>query len=261
MTTVSTPVADRASSPSSASSASTPVSSAVSAAPAARPAAAAATTARRRTPWSADLYADALRAGRGPLFLRRPDGWLLPLDIERWCAGPDEADRSVLRQCRGSVLDIGCGPGRMAAELARRGQPALGIDITPAAVERTRAAGATALLASVFDPLPQEGEWGSALLLDGNIGIGGDPPALLARIRELLAPGGRLLAEAAPVGVDERLRARLDNGRGEHGPSFPWARAGRAALRGHAERTGWRTAAQWRFRGRHFLLLDARRRP
>ena len=28
---------------------------------------------------------------------------------------------------------------------------------------------------SVFDRLPDEGRWGSALLLDGNVGIGGDP--------------------------------------------------------------------------------------
>ncbi|MBB6417863.1 hypothetical protein HDC93_003457 [Streptomyces sp. AK010] len=58
----------------------------------------------------ADPYATALRTGRGPLFLRRADGWLLPLDIERWCAHADPVDRDVLDRCENAVLDVGCGP-------------------------------------------------------------------------------------------------------------------------------------------------------
>ncbi|MGH8920521.1 MAG: hypothetical protein ACRD0H_19675 [Actinomycetes bacterium] len=33
--------------------------------------------------WQADPYADALRVGQGPLYLRSADGPLLPLDVER----------------------------------------------------------------------------------------------------------------------------------------------------------------------------------
>ena len=33
----------------------------------------------------------------------------------------------------------------------------------------------------MFEPLPGEGRWGTVLLLDGNVGIGGDPVALLER--------------------------------------------------------------------------------
>ncbi|MEE1940686.1 class I SAM-dependent methyltransferase [Streptomyces sp. TRM 70361] len=208
-------------------------------------------------PWRAGPYARALRTGRGPLYLRRSDdGRLLPLEVERWCAGADEADRTVLRRCAGPVLDIGCGPGRLVAALAALGRPVLGIDTAPEAVARTRALGGAALCRSVFGPLPGEGRWGSALLLDGNIGIGGDPAALLERVRALLAPGGLLLAEAAPEEVEERVEVRLDDGGGGGAhPWFPWARLGRTALRRRARAGGWTVTAQWSAYGRSFLAL------
>ncbi|MCH6163886.1 methyltransferase domain-containing protein [Streptomyces marispadix] len=208
-------------------------------------------------PWCTerDPYADALRSGRGPLFLRRTDGWLLPLEVERWCAGADEADMSVLRRCSGAVLDIGCGPGRLVAALAALGVPALGVDTSPAAIARTRGAGGAALQRSVFDPLPGEGRWQSALLLDGNVGIGGDPSKLLARIRELLAPDGLLYVEAAPAEVEERTEVRLDDGTGGRGPAFLWARLGRGALRERAVGAGWHVSEEWRCGERPFMAL------
>ncbi|WP_323178800.1 MULTISPECIES: methyltransferase domain-containing protein [unclassified Streptomyces] len=235
--------------------------------------------------WSADPYADALGAGRGPLFLRRTDGWLLPLEVERWCAHADAVDLQVLAYCEGAVLDVGCGPGRLVAELAARGRPALGIDVSEAAVARTLRLGGQALHRSVFEPLPGEGRWGTALLVDGNIGIGGDPAALLRRTAQLLAPGGLLIAETvAGADVDERVDVRIvraahtDDDRAAEagheadaqGPSadraaFPWARLGTPALLRHAARAGWRADAQWAAGGRSFVALrngpgrDARR--
>jgi SAM-dependent methyltransferase len=209
--------------------------------------------------WNADPYAAALARGGGPLFLRRvADGLRLPLDVARWCARPDAADRTVLGRCAGSVLDIGCGPGRMITALAVAGRPALGIDTAPAAVTRTREGGGAALLRSVFQELPGEGWWGSVLLMDGNLGIGGDPAALLRRIRRLATPGGLLLAEAAPgvpADADERFEARLDDGTGPSGPAFPWARLGQDALRATAERCGWTTTGRWTVHDRPFLAL------
>ncbi|MFD3454825.1 class I SAM-dependent methyltransferase [Streptomyces sp. NPDC058691] len=206
-------------------------------------------------PWVDDPYGQALRAGRGPLFLRRSDGWMLPLDVERWCAEPDGADTALLDRCRGPVLDIGCGPGRLVVALAGHGLAALGVDVSPAAVARTRDAGGPVLRRSVFDRLPAEGRWGTALLVDGNVGIGGDPPALLDRVRALVAPGGRLLAEAAAHDVDERLTVRVQDAGGRHGREFPWARLGPAALVRLAAATGWTPADQWSAGGRIFIEL------
>ncbi|MFG3343962.1 methyltransferase domain-containing protein [Streptomyces sp. NPDC048018] len=207
------------------------------------------------TAWRADPYNDALRTGRGPLFLRRDDGWLLPLEVERWCEAPDRADRSVLDRCRGAVLDIGCGPGRLVAALAAGGGRAMGIDISPEAVAHTVRLGGTALCRSVFDPLPAEGRWDTALLIDGNIGIGGDPAALLRRLRQVVSPTGTVLVECAPPDVDERCAVRVDDGRGGLGAPFSWARVGVRALTAHAERAGWAVSERWALGGRPFVAL------
>ncbi|MFB9349521.1 class I SAM-dependent methyltransferase [Streptomyces heliomycini] len=209
--------------------------------------------------WSADRYADAVRAGAGPLFLRRADGWLLPLDVERWCAEADAADLEVLRRCEGAVLDVGCGPGRLVAALGVRGRRALGVDVSEAAVAHTVRRGGQALLRSVFDPLPGTGRWGTALLLDGNLGIGGDPSALLARLARALAPGGLLVAETVPrPDVEERALVQVTDARRTPGAPFPWARLGTPALLRYAEGAGWRADDQWSMDGRSFVALRAR---
>ncbi|MFI8264708.1 MULTISPECIES: hypothetical protein [unclassified Streptomyces] len=39
--------------------------------------------------WQAHPYADALRTGQGPLFLRRRDGWLLSLETSASAGTPE----------------------------------------------------------------------------------------------------------------------------------------------------------------------------
>ncbi|WP_428815090.1 alcohol dehydrogenase catalytic domain-containing protein [Streptomyces albus subsp. chlorinus] len=205
--------------------------------------------------WTEDPYTRAISLGRGPLRLRAAGGWSLPLDVERWCAGADAADLTVLDRCRGAVLDIGCGPGRLVAALRDEGHPSLGIDVNPAAVARTVRRGGRAVRRSVFDPLPAPGSWDTALLMDGNIGIGGDPELLLRRVAQLVRPGGLLLAEVAREDVDERLRVWLESAQGGTGTPFPWARLGASALDRLAGPAGWTAQDAWSKDSREFLAL------
>jgi hypothetical protein len=92
------------------------------------------------------------------------------------------------------------------------------------------------------------------LLADGNIGIGGRPARLLRRCAQLLAPGGRILIEAEPGNVDERLTAWLEHPDGRRGPDFPWARMGTSALLRAAADAGLHVTGQWRHADRVFVL-------
>lgn len=209
--------------------------------------------------WNSGPYAEAIHAGRGDLSLRDGEGWCFPLDLKRWCARADAGDRAVLRRCTGRVLDIGCGAGRLVEALVRRGHSALGIDICSSAVITTMNRGGAALHRSVFDPLPHEGRWDTALLIDGNIGIGGDPRRLLHRVRDLVRPQGFLLVETAPVDVDECRHVRIHAGHEPVGASFRWAAVGASALGRHARASGWTEVEQWSAAGgRHFVSLRAR---
>lgn len=157
------------------------------------------------------------------LCLRAGDGTVVPLDLDRWRALPDADELALLGRARPPVIDLGCGPGRHVVALGERGVPALGIDAAPSAVAAARSRGALVLERSIFARIPGAGRWGTVLLLDGNIGIGGDPAALLGRARSLLRADGRVLVEVAPPATRSRsLAVRLEH-RGVQGQPFPWA--------------------------------------
>ncbi|MBA2348145.1 MAG: methyltransferase domain-containing protein [Solirubrobacterales bacterium] len=203
-----------------------------------------------------DLYASAL-AGRSKLQARESDGTLRVLPLEVWLRDADGADERLVERAHGPVLDVGCGPGRHVHALALRGVLAVGVDVSPAALHLARARGATVLEASIFDQIPGSGEWRTALLLDGNIGIGGAPDALLRRIGSLLAPGGRILVETDPPGVGlEVVRMRLEDER-RQSHWFDWARVGADALFLPAADAGLRVIESWDDEGRWFASLGA----
>lgn len=194
--------------------------------------------------------------GDGTLSLRSLDGASAAhrLDAGSWVRSATPADLTTLDGATGPVLDVGCGPGRMVRAAAARGLPVLGIDIAPHAIERTRVDGSLALIRSVFDRVPLEGHWQTILLLDGNVGIGGEPGALLERCRRLLDDDGSIVVE---VDADAELAAvslfTVVDDEGNESDAFPWARVGWAAAARFAERADLAIAGHWVADGRHFV--------
>jgi SAM-dependent methyltransferase len=200
-----------------------------------------------------ELYEQALDGVADP-DVERADGTARPLLARQWLTAID-GDESLLRRCAGPALDVGAGPGRLTVALAERGIPALAIDITPVAVALARSLGALALQRDVFGYLPGAGRWATVLLADGNIGIGGDPVALLRRARELLAPDGSVVAEVGPPGAGsrrEQVRLRTADG---PGPWFPWAWVGADQAAGLAAAAGLLVTQCWTDAGRWFAVL------
>jgi len=164
------------------------------------------------------------------LVLRDDEGCPLPLEPSRWHRPSAPVERELLGQIDGPVLDVGCGPGRVLDALGRQGVVALGVDPAPGAAALARSRGVAVLQRSVFDRLPGERRWGTVLLLDGNIGIGGDPVRLLRRCADLVRPRGQVLVEVKPPGTGwRRCRARLERGP-EVGSWFAWAVVGADAV-------------------------------
>lgn len=117
--------------------------------------------------------------------------------VERWLSTP------------GSVIDLGCGTGRLLVPFAQRGYPALGVDLSFEALQvaRERAAGAGVTVGLLranlceLDALPG-GVFDYALLMFGTLGmVEGDAHrrSLLRHARRLLKPGGKFALHAHNV--------------------------------------------------------------
>ena len=163
-----------------------------------------------------------------PCWVSDRTGVRRPLPVRRWLGGEQSSptdrsiDEALLARCSGTVLDVGCGPGRLVAELSALGEVALGIDSSGVAVRHTLSRGGRAVQGDVHGPVLREGAWDRVLLADGNIGIGGDPVALLRRCRTLLAPGGLVVAElhGPDASWQGEIRFETESVTGEW---FPWA--------------------------------------
>ncbi|WP_034269361.1 class I SAM-dependent methyltransferase [Haloechinothrix halophila] len=188
-------------------------------------------------------------------WLETAGGDQLPLRAQAWHHEPSAADEALLARCTGPTLDVGCGPGRLTSTLLRRGVLSVGIDSSPLAVTLTGLRGGIAIHGNVLGTVPGEGRWHHVLLADSNIGIGGDPEALLRRARRLVARHGTVLIEAGPPGLGlHREQVRIA---GRHGDSawFPWAWLGVDTLRALATRAGLTCAETWHRELRWFAEL------
>jgi SAM-dependent methyltransferase len=207
-----------------------------------------------------DLYESGLDGGRAPVDYHAigDDGTRRRLPLERWLQRASEEEERLLGLAAGPVLDIGCGPGRHLVALQRRGVGATGVETSRRAVQIARARGGEVIEGSIFD-VPEQTSWETALLLDGNIGIGGDPERLLARVAALLRPFGRALVELDPPRSRTRkLRLRLE-GPDDVSDWIPWAWVGVDAIGPIAANAGLALDGVWSSGYRWFAWL--RRKP
>ena len=193
-----------------------------------------------------DLFADALaqfyEIGRADLQIERDDGYLRREDVSwyftTWRDFPSH-ERAALKFARGldtpvrgkkitdqglrspravaSVLDIGCGAGRHALYLQRRGLRVTALDVSPRVVELARARGVKdTRVANTCAKLPfRDGAFDTVLLFGNNLGIGGTLSKFRAMLRELhrvTSPRGRILATTRqPSTTNPTHRAYLQN--------------------------------------------------
>lgn len=101
------------------------------------------------------------------------------------------------------ILDVGCGPGRHAVELARHGYAVTGVDISrrflDVAADKAREAGVAAAFFQVdARQMPFEDEFDAVIsLCQGGFGLmGQDDGLVLRRIAEAARSGGRVVLTA-----------------------------------------------------------------
>lgn len=187
---------------------------------------------------------DWLDGRRTPVHLRTRNGRRLAHDVGAYFAPVSPEEELLLATARGPVLDIGCGPARHARYLQQHGLEAVGLDCSPRALATATALGLQLAVRRdvLTEPIPAG--FGTALLLDGNAGMGGTPAGtarLLAGLAAAAAPGARLLLSGRAArgrlwrGLDVRTEYR-----GATGPWSSWLVPSLDGLRILAAGTGWR---------------------
>jgi SAM-dependent methyltransferase len=126
-----------------------------------------------------------IAAGLGPANYFEP--------LRRWPA----VERKALRLARGRVLDVGCGAGRVAIELQRRGRVVIGIDVSPLAVEVSRRRGVRDARVVPFQDVDASlGVFDTVAMFGNNFGLFGNASGakrLLRRLHRLTSERGRIL--------------------------------------------------------------------
>jgi SAM-dependent methyltransferase len=163
---------------------------------------------------------------RGPRYAAT----MLRYDAEELAAIPDEATASFagvgnphrigLIEPGETLLDIGCGAGMDLLLAARRAGPAghaIGVDMTPAMIERAKRAALKAGLwerieirRGTAEELPVESATIDVVISNGVLNLSPDKLAAFAEIHRVLKPRGRLHLADVIVQRELSLAARSD---------------------------------------------------
>ncbi|GIH77383.1 class I SAM-dependent methyltransferase [Planobispora longispora] len=124
------------------------------------------------------------------------------------------------------IVDLGCGTGVLTAEIASRGAHVLGIDGSQAMIEKALAQypGLDFIVGDGHDFVlaqPYDAVFSNAALH----WMSRHPDAVIASVREALAPGGRFVAEMGGAGNCAALTAAVSTAWREYrlpDPDLPW---------------------------------------
>ena len=130
--------------------------------------------------------------------------------------------RSPRRRCSTSAAGPGATSPRCGAPASSRSA-----STSPPSPCGSRAgAAAAAIPGDVFGAVPGAGRWRTALLLDGNVGIGGAPAAAAAPHARAAGARRDRARRARPAGRADAAHADPDRGPGVVSEWFAWARVG-----------------------------------
>jgi len=139
--------------------------------------------------------------------VERDDGLILPehggvryfAPLRRWPAH----ERDAIALCRGRVLDIGCGSGRVALHVQEHGHEVIAIDSSPLAIDVARERGVSdARVVRLSAVGPCLGQFGTFLFFGNGFGLlegGRRAEEGLRRLSAIADPGARILAGSRDV--------------------------------------------------------------
>jgi SAM-dependent methyltransferase len=149
---------------------------------------------------------DAHRNGSAIHVIERDDGMIDPADAAGYLQIPRRWPSHIadaLRHVRGRVLDLGCGAGRHAIFLQRRGHDVLGIDESPLAIRTARARGLRHARVLAIEQMGTAlGRFDTLLMLGHNFGLlssRSKARRLLRRLYRMTAPDARIIAESNDI--------------------------------------------------------------
>ena len=138
------------------------------------------------------------------LILRRDDGYESTIPVKHFFRKESEfgpIESNAVRQCQGSVLDIGSGTGIHSIVLESQGFTVTAIDITSEAVDIMRRCGfRNGLQGDIFEY--HGGPFDTLIMLGHGIGIAGDIDGLrkfLVHAKSIIQPDGQLLLDSLDV--------------------------------------------------------------
>jgi SAM-dependent methyltransferase len=152
-----------------------------------------------------------------------PDEWLVDLpesSIESFAGTGNPFSLGALNPGE-KVVDIGSGAGFDSLIAARMVSPAgqiVGIDMTPAMLEKARSAAQEAGISNVefrhgyAETLPVQDDWADVLISNGVLNLIPDKTAALQEMARVLKPGGRLQIGDILVqkAIPESARHKID---------------------------------------------------